>query len=844
MLRSRVLAAGLVAACLLPMAPAAAEARDNLPSFLDQSYVLGTFPSGDEGAAGATLNPAQWGMLERTAFDFWWSDLDVRPNAWDNWGFAVGKNLGFNYQRTDFLHVEPDASISARRVFDHQIGLAKGSGKESAGMAFGWSGGDAELLGRKSFLSFGAISRPSPALSYGLVYRTAFGETDRRFLVDLGLRPLGSGFVTVFGDYAVRTGQKWTEGDLEAGLSLRPLSGLDATFKLQPAGSYQFALGVTVGRFGVAALPRYDTDGHHQETHYLARVNPSTPGFDVDGELNDGRRMLEVDLNGRLAYQKYRWGDEGTLPLLGVIEELEFARRDPTVGGVVLNLSGLSGNPEMVWEVRVKLEQLRSSGKNVVAYVDRVGLSELYLASVADRIVMHPEGSALLPGIPSYRTYLKNMLAKIGVGFEEWRHFKYKSASESFSREDMSEADREQRLELIQAFYDEMAGTIAAARGLTRAAVDDVVNRTPLFFPEQLVEAGLVDAVGTWDERRAVCQELAGGKLSLWKHQALAERRDQPREDWGPDPKIAVVYAVGGTSMDEGIRARASAKTLDRLRRDREVDAVVIRADSPGGDPLAADVFAHETRRLRKAMKPTLVSQGRVAASGGYWISMDAMRIYTSPFTITGSIGVIGGWAWNDGLGEKLGLTSDHVQVGEHADLFGGLTLPLLGATIPERNLTTEEREMAKDAIFHVYDRFVEGVAEARDLSEERVREIGEGRVYAGRRARELGLVDEVGSLDQTIAEAKRVAGIGDEVEVEIVEYPKPPLFRWPSFVPDVPGLLAGLGLRAAPESAPPASATYSEMALRQMLASPGRPLLLTPVDLLPEEPLEALPER
>ena len=843
MLRSNALVAALVAGCLLPIVPSGAEARDNLPPFLDQSYILGTSPSGDEGAAGATINPAQWGMLERTAVDFWWSDLDVRPNAWDNWGFAVGKNLGFNYQRTDFLHMEPDSSLSARRVYDHQIGMAKGTAKASAGMAFGWSGGDEDLLGRKSFLSFGALTRPSRALSYGVVYRTALGETDRRFLIDLGIRPLGSSFLTVFGDYAVRTGQKWSGGDIEAGVSLRPLTGVDASFKLQPEGSYQFALGLTVGRFGAAVLPRYDTNGDHQETHFLVRASPSTPGFDLDGELNDGRRMLEVDLHGRLAYQKYRWGDSGTLPLLGVIEQLEFARRDPTVNGVVLNLSGLSGNPEMIWEVRVKLEQLRASGKAVVAYVDRVGLSELYLASVADRIIMHPEGSALLPGIPAYRTYLKNMLAKIGVGFEEWRHFKYKSANESLSRESMSDADREQRLELIQAFYDELAAGIAASRRLSRAAVDSIVNRTPLLFPEQLVEVGLIDAVGTWDERRTICQEVAGVKLTLSRHASLAEKRDQPPAHWGADPKIAVVYAVGATSMDEGIRARASSKALDRLRRNRDVDAVVIRADSPGGDPLAADVFAHETRRLRRAMKPTLVSQGRVAASGGYWISMDGASIYTSPFTVTGSIGVIGGWAWNDGLGEKLGLTSDHVQVGQHADLFGGLTLPLLGATIPERNLTDEERAMAKDAIFHVYDNFVEGVADARGLSEERVREIGEGRVYAGRRARELGLVDEVGTLDQTIAEARRIAGIPDDVEVEIVEYPKPPLFRWPSFVPDFSGVLAALGVVPPPGSGPHTSPTYSELALRQMLASPGRPLLLTPVDLLPEEPLETLPD-
>lgn len=833
--RIAVLATALAAVCIAGPAPA----RDNLPSFLDQSYLLLTSPSGDEGVLGATINPAQWGFMEKADAGFWWSDENVRDGAWDNWGFGVGKELGITYQRTDFL-VSEGGNLVSRRVFDQQIGFGKGNDRGTmAGAAFGWSSGDEDLLNRKSFLAFGAINRPSPSLSYGTVVRTALGETDNRFLMDAALRPFGTPFLTVFGDYTFRTGQTWDEGEIEAGVALRPLTGVDASFKLQPGGAYQLAVGLTVARFGFQALPRYTTDGDHAETHYVARLNPATPGFDLDGKVNREKRFVRMDLTGRLAYQRYRWGDSGTLALRSLTEQLEFARRDPTVGGVAIHLSGLEGNPEMLWELRRKLEQLQAAGKKVVIFADRLGMADLYLASVADRLVLHPEGEGLLPGIPAFRTYWKNMLAKIGVAYDEWRFFKYKSAAEMLSRDSMSEADREQRLELIQAFYDEMVSGIAASRRLTRAAVDSVVNGEPLAFSPRMVELGLADTVGTWDEVGRHCQEVAGRKVWLASYGGLREQRWQPKNYWGAVPRIAVVYAVGPTQMAQGISARKSAKALESFRRSRTIEAVVVRADSPGGDPLASDVFAHETRLLRKAKKPVLVSQGRVAASGGYWISMDGDAVYTSPFSITGSIGVIGGWAWNDGLGKKLGLTSDHVQVGEHADLFGGLTLPLLGATIPERNLTAEERELAKDAILGLYDRFVAGVARARDLPEARVREIGEGRVYAGRRSVDLGLTDEVGTLDETIAAARRAAGIPDHMDVEIVEYPKPPLFRWPSFVPNLAGLF---GLGGADAGDPPPALSYSEVAFRQVLGNPGRPLVVTPSDLLPEEPLEELP--
>jgi protease-4 len=287
--------------------------------------------------------------------------------------------------------------------------------------------------------------------------------------------------------------------------------------------------------------------------------------------------------------------------------------------------------------------------------------------------------------------------------------------------------------------------------------------------------------------------------------------------------------------MDQGINARASSKAIRRLRENRNVKAVVMRADSPGGDPLASDVVAGELRALKKAKKPILVSQGRVAGSGGYWISMDADTIMTTPFTVTGSIGVIGGWVWDDGFGKKYGFSSDHVQVGKSADLLGGIRLPILGVTLPARNLSDKERNWMKTTFEELYDDFTRKVASARGLDVARVRELGEGRIYMGRPAVENRLVDRIATLDETIAAAKRAAGIPENRKVRIVEYPKPGLFKVPFFGSGIFGGGATFGSRT-PSDPVSVDLSYEARVLQGILDEPGRPLLLTPGSVLPAE--------
>lgn len=789
-------------------------------------YSVPTSPAADEGALGAVTNPAQWGVLERPAIDFWWSDRSVSPRALDNWGFALGRRLGFSAARTD---------LPTAHVTDYQLGLGWGGDGRYVGLGYGWSGGDSDLLAREDYVSLGAIHRPNRFLSVGLVGRTALGGPGREGQIDLAARPLGNPRLLLFAGYDVHRKEKLDDGRLMGGVALRPVPGLQAGLKWREQGDLQVSLGLSLLHSAVHASSDY-RDGDRARTDYLVRVNPSLAGADADAALHPRRRLVEMSLHGRLVYQRPRYGAQGLIPLRELTERIQRAQDDPTVAGVALNLSGLSGNAAMLWEVREKLLGLRAAGKRVVVYVDRGDLSELYLASAADRIIQDPQGQALLPGLQASRTYQRDLLEKIGVGFDEWRFLEYKSAMETYSRDRMSAADRVQRQALLDGFYDEMADGLVASGRMTRAELDSVVNERPFLLAGELLARGWVDRVGRWDDARAEAERLEGRRLSRVSSGRLARLRWRPDEEWGPKPVISLVYLLGECAMDSGIRGRASSRALHAMGDNARVRSVVVRADSPGGDPLPSDLVARELLRLRTLRKPVLASQGRVAASGGYWISMDADSITVSPFTVTGSIGVIGGWLWNEGLGKKLGLTSDRVQVGKSADLLGGMTIPLLGLTIPERNLNPHERALAKETILAEYDSFVSRVASARRLEVSEVRRIAEGRVYTGREGIRRRLVDRVATLDQTIESARRAAGLAPGRRVRVVEYPRPPLFRWPRFLPAWPSLGAEEEPVRGPWSRALGRTTFESLYLDGVMANPGRPLMLAPPSLLPDE--------
>jgi protease-4 len=274
-----------------------------------------------------------------------------------------------------------------------------------------------------------------------------------------------------------------------------------------------------------------------------------------------------------------------------------------------------------------------------------------------------------------------------------------------------------------------------------------------------------------------------------------------------------VLYAIGGCAMEHGIRGRVLAEEVRRARQDGRVKAIVLRVDSPGGERLPSELVARELREAAR-VKPVIVSQGAVAASGGYWLSMEADTILSGPLTRTGSIGVISAHVWDDGLGDKLGLAYDRVQRGAHADYLSGWRLPLLPAPLPHRRLTPEERGRAEQIIRSMYAEFVARVAAARGRGVEEIEAIAQGRVWSGTRALEQGLVDREGGLWEALRIAKERAGLPPDRRVALRTGPSP-------------GWIDPRRLRLAPLGPTPGASEEQRSYLEALLRGAGRPLLL-----------------
>jgi protease-4 len=327
---------------------------------------------------------------------------------------------------------------------------------------------------------------------------------------------------------------------------------------------------------------------------------------------------------------------------------------------------------------------------------------------------------------------------------------------------------------------------------------------------------------------------------------ALADRW-YPSKQWGETDKVAVVYAIGACDMDGGINARRLEKTLRNLGERDDVKAVVVRVDSPGGSAMASDVVGGQMRALMKK-KPVVVSQGDVAASGGYWISVNSHQIVAQPTTITGSIGVIAGWAWDKGLGKKVGMEGGVVQQGKHADLFFSLKPPYIPVGIPHRAVTEEERAIVLDGMKSLYTGFVESVAKDRKMTPESVEAIAQGRVWTGLAAKQNGLVDRIGGLQDAILVAKELALISPYADVDIVDFAPRGLIKIGTPIPGIAGPLAfpallsldwsGLLASRAHDDAGEDVATddYTLTYLRHMLEHNGRPQCMLPPDVIPRD--------
>ena len=759
---------GAALCCLLAFG--AAKAQSPFISYAERGeFALAAFGGLDTGLYGYA-NPALLSYVEGLEQGVAWSD----SNSTHSWGlFTAAPHLGFGM-------------VNGRRDREYRAGLSTGNRTFSLGVGMGWGSVRHGVLG--------GIWRPGPHLSVGGTFTSTFANEDREGAVDLSLRPWGDERLTLYADYA-RTGEAkfWSTG---AVVELVPGLALTGRMFEDRALSVGLRIGLGAADFQAQAQSRtFQT--------YAARF-----GAQRENLFRPRARYLSVELSGPVQHRRYAFFDDSQ-SLLNLIALLERARRDPAIKGLAINASGLRISPALGWELREKLRQIRAGGQRVIVYIDRVDMYNYHWASVADHLVLDPAGAIGLQGYVAGHTYFKDALEKLGIGFDEWRLFRYKSATEPYVRRDMSAGEREQLTVLLDDWYALARSDISADRALAPEQFDRLVEDTAFFLPQEALDAGLVDRLGRWSEIDRTVEDIA--VVTAHSYTRPADRR------WGQRKRIAIVYALGICAMDTGMGARRLVGEIASACA--AADAVVLRVDSPGGDVLPSALVADAVLKCREH-KPVVVSQGYLAASGGYMISLPGDVIVAAPNTITGSIGVIAGWAYNTGLKEKLGLSTSHVQVGRHADLPFGMTLPLLGLRLPDRTFTEDESARMEHTIRSLYADFVAKVASSRHIAPDSVEVIAQGRVWSGQRAVQLGLADQIGGLEVAIALAKEKIGLSADEIVELMERPRPKLFSPALFRPR----LLGRAAQPSPEL------DYLQFRLQHN----GLPLLLVPANHVP----------
>lgn len=452
-------------------------------------------------------------------------------------------------------------------------------------------------------------------------------------------------------------------------------------------------------------------------------------------------------------------------------ESITKAKNEDKVKGIYLRIDDVSAGYAACEEIRSALVDFKSSGKFIYAYSEVYSQKAYYLASVADKIFINPEGSLMFTGISSSTPYFSKALDKLGVEMQVIRHGKFKAAVEPYILDKMSPENKEQIETYIGSIWNNVLGEIATSRNTTVSALNSIADENMYFrHAKKLIDNNLVDSLVYEDQVLDFLKSKAGieSKKDI-PFVTVSELKNVPakRESKGlAKNKIAVIYAAGEIDMEsssslseEGISGIALSKEIREARQDSSIKAIVLRVNSPGGSALASELIWREVK-LAADQKPTVVSMGNLAASGGYYIACAADSIVANPTTLTGSIGVFGLIPnANELIDGKLGIKNEVVNTNKLSDM------PSL-----TRALTDEEKQIMQEMVENVYSTFVSHVAEGRNMTYEQVDAIGQGRVWTGENALKLGLVDKLGNLDDAIAIAKNMAKLDT---YRVVKLPK-----------------------------------------------------------------------
>jgi protease-4 len=496
----------------------------------------------------------------------------------------------------------------------------------------------------------------------------------------------------------------------------------------------------------------------------------------------ENNSMLLIDLSNRLVdrapndpFEDFEIPGFSQIKSLGlddITTSLKNAETDDRIKGVYLKLSMANGGIATVEEIRNLLKEFKKkSGKPIYAHADQMMMDQksYYLATVADKIVVHPEASVDFRGLGGEMMFYKNALNKVGVEMQIVRHGKFKAAVEPFMLDKMSAENREQQLTYMTSLWNHMLKGISEERNVSIDQLNRLADDVQTFNKGmKAVTAGLVDEAKYKDEVLDDLRKIAGieGTKGIPVINA-SKYADVPASDAKfSRNKIAVIYASGDIGMSLGgemIDGNELSKEIRKVRQDSSYKAIVLRIDSPGGTVFDSETIWREVK-LAAEQKTLVVSFGNVAASGGYYLSCAADKIVASPNTITGSIGIFGTIPnFGELLNDKLGITTDVVKTNKNADL---LTLT--------RPMTETERNLLQRSIEEGYDTFISHVAEGRKMSKAQVDSIGQGRVWSGENAKQIGLVDDFGGLKEAIAMAAEIEGLDEYRTVDLPSLPDP----------------------------------------------------------------------
>lgn len=470
----------------------------------------------------------------------------------------------------------------------------------------------------------------------------------------------------------------------------------------------------------------------------------------LNGTLNERSQEIPFDFLLGDDYKTYGLDD--------ILSSIKKAKEHDDIKGIYIEASALGTGFASCEEIRNALKDFKESGKFVVAYSDNYSQGLYYLSSIADKVLLNPQGMLEWKGLASTPIFFKDLLAKIGVEMQIFKVGTYKSAVEPYISTEMSPANREQIEAYLNSIWGQVTSDVAESRNIPVDSLNAIADRMLMFYPAtESVECGLIDTLMYKNDVRAYLKTMANLNEDddmpiLGLQDMVNVKKNVPRDKSGNI--IAVYYAYGeidgssSSTSEEGINSKKVIKDLRRLKEDDSVKAVVLRVNSPGGSAFGSEQIWNAVSELKKE-KPVIVSMGDYAASGGYYISCNADTIVAEPTTLTGSIGIFGMFPNAKGLADKIGVNIGVVKTNPFAD-FGMMTRPM----------NDSEKGLMQMYVNNGYDLFLTRCSDGRGISKEELDKIAQGRVWTGSKAKELGLVDELGGLDKALEIAIAKAGV------------------------------------------------------------------------------------